>query len=235
MMNENMKKNLRDFICGEKDFDEFSQSVDFDALLDEIQDEINHLNKDELNDFFDKFSHPVFEELNFFMEELVNEIFDKVKLLEKYQVVVPDEIYKNTTLEKVITDARSEIVRNHMNIKDYFKENIINNSFKQVYGRDVSFITQDLVFDFFAKIYDSLFDRIQNKNFEYKIRKSLIIDTDLDEILVGSDLELEKFVNDKIFIPTKHLTEGLNPSLEQYGKRLDEVRKLVKEQLSDKI
>lgn len=60
------------------------------------------------------------------------------------------------------------------------------------------------------------------------IRKSLIVDTVLDKLVGGNNIELENIVANKIFNPAQRLTNNVNPKLSHYNKRLKEVKKLIK-------
>lgn len=232
------KQLILDFITGKKSYKDFSALLNsnFDVIMTEIQNEINKLSSAELNQFFEEFSHPVFEEINYILEEQNKVIQDKIELLKQFGKPVPESMYKNDILYDAIIDRKKEIIEKHKDIKGYFCNSIDNNGYEDVYGRKLSFIIQDIVFDFFAKIYDGLYGRVQNKNFEYKIRKSLIIDTVLDEVdtvldelVRKKDVELENVIENKIFIPTQYLTNNVNPTLKQYNKRLKEVKKLIQE------
>lgn len=226
-----IKNNLLNFITGKETYNEFIALLNdnFDIIMGDIQNQINSLTYSELNKFFDDFSHPVFEEINYFLEEQNREIQDKVELLKQFGRPIPESILKNEILENAIIERKKEILENYKDIKGYFYNLINNNGYKEIYNGEVSFLTEDIVFDFYAKLYDGLYGRVQNKNFEYKIRKSLIVDTVLDKLVGGNNIELENIVANKIFKPTQNLTKNVNPTLSQYNKRLKEVKKLIQD------
>lgn len=226
-----IKNNLLNFITGKETYNEFIALLNdnFDIIMSDIQSQINSLTYSELNKFFDEFSHPVFEEINYFLEEQNKEIQDKVELLKQFGRPIPESILKNEILESAIMDRKKEIIENYKDVKRYFYNSINNNGYKDIYNGEVSFLTEDTVFDFFAKLYDGLYGRVENKNFEYKIRKSLIVDTVLDKLVGGNNIELENIIANKIFNPTQNLTKNVNPTLSQYNKRLKEVKKLIQD------
>jgi hypothetical protein len=153
----------------------------------------------------------------------------------QYGKTIPEPLLKNKDLENLRKDNRNLISSNYQQIETLIKFSLNESGRGNVYGGNVSFFTQRCIFDLFARLYDSLFKKIENKNYEYFVRTSLIIDTALDKIVGGNNTSIENLIEERIFRPTEYITKGKNPSLELYNKRLKEIKKLISKSFPSKI
>lgn len=232
MKNRNIdyQKMIYDFVVGKIDFDEFIANFqdNFNDVCEMLQNKINSLNDKQLQEFFDEYSKPVFAEVKFLNEEFEKSVQEKVNLLKQYGRPVPEFIYKNELVEQLAVESRNEISNGYKDVKSMILKIMENDSQDLIYGGKVTFLLQDSLFDTVAKLYDGLYEIVPNKNYEYKVQKSLIIDTVLDKIVGGNNRDIERVIDEKIFKPTKDITAGKNPDMETYQKRLSKVNSLIK-------
>jgi len=228
--NLNYQKLLYDFITGKTDFDEFMPCFqdNFDAILAMIQAKVDSLNDVQLQNFINEYSKPVFAEIKFFNEEFEMDVQQRAKLLKSYGRQVPANLYENHILNQAIEENQNEILKGYKDVRSMILDIVGDRSYCEIYGGMATFFVRDRLFDTIAKLYDALYGVIPSKNYEYKVKKSLIIDTDLDKIACVNDGEIDCIIEEKIFKPTSELTRGKNPDLATYQERLKRVKMLIK-------
>jgi hypothetical protein len=224
-----IKERTHDFMVGEMSYNDFYKFLidNYNDICCFFQNEINNLQENKLDLFFHNFSQPIMGEINFYHENFNRSIEELKKMYAKYGKTLPETLLKNTDLENLRKDNRNLISSNYQQIETLIKFSLNESGRGNVYGGNVSFFTQRCIFDLFARLYDSLFEKIENKNYEYFVRTGLIIDTALDKIVGGNNKSIETIMEEKIFKPTEYITKGKNPDLTLYNKRLKEVNKLV--------